>query len=107
MSISGYPTPASLVITKRLADSPYLTGPADGLVLVDCLSGSVTIIINTAVGNHNWGRDITVKKIDSSTNPVIITPVSGQTIDSMTQVNILSRNRSMTMASDGFNWWIK
>ena len=48
------------------------------VLLVDCTSGSITINLPTTANNTDC---FVIKKIDSSTNAVVITPSSGQTID--------------------------
>lgn len=101
--VSGYPTPSHYVTTKRFLDSPYTLEFEDGLLLVDCISGSVLVNMKSAVGL--WGRTLTVKKIDGTRNPVSVYPVSGQSIDSFPLFQIFDRNHAVSFTSDGFNWW--
>lgn len=54
------------------------TTNANSTYLVDTTSGDITITLQTAVGGY---QPITVKKVSTDSNSVIIATVSGQTID--------------------------
>ena len=76
----------------------------DDVILVDATSGAVTISLFTAVGN--LGRQITVKKVDSSGNAVITDPFGSETIDGEDSATISIQFTALTYNSDGTNWGI-
>lgn len=66
-------------------------------------SGLITATLPTAVG---YKREITFKHIGSQDLTII--GVSGQTIDGNTDVQLrANKKQSITIFSDGANWWIK
>lgn len=90
---------ASSVITKT---SSYVATASDGTILCDATSGTLTVTIPTAVGNS--GSILSIKKIDSSGNGVVLS--SGELIDgSATQTTII-QYVNITIQSDGSNWYI-
>lgn len=73
------------------------------VVLADATSGSLTVNLPTAVSNT---AKITVKKIDSSANTVVIDGNSTQTIDGSLTKTIEFQYTSVTLISNGSNWFI-
>lgn len=71
------------------------------VVLVNASSGSVGISLPTAVNNKNL---YTVKKIDSSSNNVVITTSGSETIDGGASAILKVRYVSITVVSDGSDW---
>ena len=71
-------------------------------VLVDASGGSRTITLPSA-GICN-GREFVIRKIDTSTNTVVITPQSGQTIDGQSSITLHLPNIVAKLRSDGSNW---
>ena len=76
----------------------------DSLALVDASSTSVIITLPTAVGIQ--GRRYDIKKIDSSSNTVVVQPNGSETIDGCNPMTISKQYTNMTIVSDGSNWWI-
>jgi hypothetical protein len=62
-------TPTAIVF----ADSPYTVVPRDFALLCDCTGGAITVNLPAVVVSN--GREITVKKIDSTGNAVTVTAV--------------------------------
>jgi hypothetical protein len=85
-------------------DSPYTQLADDWLVLCDCTAGDITVNLLTASGVE--GREITFKKVDSSTNKVVIDPDGTETVEGETDGNITLEGESWTLVSDGANWRI-
>lgn len=83
--------------------SAYTATTTDEVILVNASLGSVTITLPTAVGSTHlyW-----VKKVDSSTNTVVVNTTSLQTIDGGTSATIKVQYASITVASDGSNWLV-
>lgn len=69
--------------------------------LVDATSGNVTITLPTAVENF---AAFIIKKIDSSTNTVIVDGNASETIDGDTTITIYDQYNYIEIISDGTNW---
>ena len=91
------------VATKTTAQSPYTLTTADEIILADATSGNITLTLPTAVGNQNL---YSLKKIDNSSNTVTIGTTSAQTIDGSTTAVMKVQNVSISVVSDGSNWYI-
>ena len=76
----------------------------DSVVLINASSNNRTVNLPTASGAT--GRKYTIKKIDSSSNSVIIEGYSSETIDLELNLNITSQFVSYDIISDGSNWWV-
>lgn len=74
------------------------------LVFVDATLGSVTLTIPSASGNS--GKQFNIKKIDASINTIILDPIGSETIDGDTTLTVLNQYDSVTIASNGSNWFI-
>jgi hypothetical protein len=97
---SGIPT------VKVLTGSPYTTIANTGynVLLVDCTSGVITVNLATAINNSDC---YVIKKTDSTTNSIDIHPNGTETIDgSATTIKIKIQYISLTLVSDGTNWFI-
>ena len=80
------------------------------------VSGDYTIIIDASGANRtvgvvdattNTGRILNIKKSDSSGNTVKVDPiVVGQTIDGLPTYMLTVQNQSVTIQSDGTNWYV-
>jgi len=93
-----------LTVSITSASSPYtVPGNVDDLtILCNCSSGAITANLPTAVGIT--GRIYNIKKTDSSTNAVTVTPAGAETIDASASVTISFQNETWTVQSDGTNW---
>jgi hypothetical protein len=74
------------------------------IILANASSGAITITLPSAP--NCTGRQYIIKKIDSSTNAVIIMPQSGQTIDGQSSINLTTQNDLRRIVSSGTNWYI-
>ena len=104
--IPSWQTPSSSVaasaVTTKTAN--YTATTTDDVILCDTSSGSFTITLPTSVGNS--GKVFHIKKI-SYNNNVTVDTTSSQTIDgSLTQVITGSGLTSVSMVSNGSNWFI-
>lgn len=88
--------------TTTQTGSSYTVTTGVGTVLCNP-SGSQTINLYTAVGNS--GREITIKNI--STNSITIDANGSETIDGSATATITTQYASITVVSDGSNWFIK
>jgi hypothetical protein len=90
-----------VVVSIDSTDSPYSVTTADDVVLVDTTSGSVTVNLPTAA---TASFPISIKKI-ASANSLIIDPFGSETIDGSTTATITVQYQSVTLVSDGTNWF--
>lgn len=84
--------------------SDYTAG-AGSVLLVTTEDVDVTITLPDV--HCNLGKVYAIKKIDSGTGYVVITPQSGQQIEGIEQTYAITRQlESLTLVSDGTSgWW--
>lgn len=88
---------------QTVTASSVSLGANDYSVICDCSSNPITVNLPTAVGNT---RIYNVKKVDSSINKVTIDGNGAELIDNNLTQSLFYRDESMTIQSDGSNWWI-
>lgn len=97
----------ALPITTSSADH-FVLGPAHSVLLVDATNGLKTNYLPNAA--TNVGKIYTIKKIDGSANSVKIESKTFSkgtaSIDNQHNWFINARYGSITVISDGQNWWI-
>lgn len=74
------------------------------LVLADATSGALNVTLPDAT--ENFGRSITVKRINAGANAVTLNTVLAQTIDGAATQALAAQWNSYTVASNGVNWFI-
>jgi len=74
------------------------------IVLVNASGGARTITLPNATTCA--GRQYIIKKVDSSTNAVTITPQTGQTIDGQASISITTQYDYRGVVSNGANWYL-
>ena len=74
----------------------------DGYILCDASSGAFTVTLPTASGIS--GKQIIIKKIDSSANAITIDGDGAETIDGSATQSLPSQYDYLSMHSDGSNW---
>jgi hypothetical protein len=94
----------ALSVPVAVKSAAYTLTASDSFVLANAAGSSFTITLPSAVGTT--GRQYTVKKIDSSSNAVLIAAPSGQTVDGGTSVSLGAQWQSITVISDGINWFM-
>ena len=82
----------------------YTVLPQNRIVLCDTTSGSIIVTLYTAVGNA--GKELDIKKIDSSVNTVTIDGDGSETIDDITTQVISTQYVNISIVSDGTEWFI-
>ena len=82
----------------------YTATLADEVILVDASSAAVTITLPSPTKGHV----LIIKKIDSSANTVTVqvADTTTQTIDGATSQTLSTQWESVTVVSDGTNWYI-
>jgi Repeat of unknown function (DUF5907) len=88
---------------KTISSGPYSITTTDEIILVNASSGNITLTLPTAVANT---EAYDVKKIDSSTNTVTVNTTSSQTIDGGATAVLQVQYASITLVSDGSNWFV-
>jgi hypothetical protein len=96
---------AANVHTVATKNSNYTLTTADEVILADASSSitTLTITLPTAVGNQNM---YDLKKIDSSNKTVTVATTSSQTIDGSSSTVLKVQYASISVVSDGSNWYI-
>lgn len=74
------------------------------VLLCDATTAPFTVTLPDAT--KNGGRKLTIKKVDASANAVTIDGAGSQTIDGATTDSLASQYDSLTMVSDGVEWWL-
>lgn len=82
----------------------YTLTSTDSTVICDATSGAFTITLPTAVGIS--GMLYNIKKIDATGNAITIATASSQTIDGTITKSLNMRYESITVQSNGTNWYI-
>lgn len=77
---------------------------SDYLVLVDASSAGITISLPPVASKA--GSQVVVKKIDSSVNTVTVDGDGSDTLDGAATQSLTNQYDSITVASDGTQWWI-
>jgi hypothetical protein len=87
---------------NRSFSANVTAGALDRTFRMDASAGAVTVTLPPA--DLLPGKIITVKKIDSSSNQVVIAGLAGQTIDGAASVSLTTRFASYTVQSNGATW---
>ena len=98
---SGTMSPTGSIKTKT---ADFSLTPYDFTVLCDASSGTLTVTLPYAA--YVNGHIFSIKKIDSSSNPVTITTINPDTIDGSQTTSIDIQWTSISIQSDGANWYI-
>jgi len=91
------------VSVQSKTEAYTLTG-SDDTVLADASGGAFTLTLPSA--STVTGRVYHIKKTDSSGNAVTIDGNGAETIDGETSLDISFQYVSVTIVSDGSNWYI-
>lgn len=76
------------------------------VLLVDTSISSITVTLPTAVGLSGETRIIKDKSGNAYINNVIVTPDGSETIDGTASVTMDINSESITLLSDGADWWM-
>ena len=88
------------LIVTDVSSSTYTADDDDQVILADATSNNIVVTLTTGAG-----RVFHVKKVDSSSNTVTLSPSSGNIDGGSTKV-LASQYNSFTVACDGTNWWV-
>jgi hypothetical protein len=95
--------PSSNQQTVAKQTSSYTATTSDEVILADATSAAMTVTLPTASGNACLYE---IKKIDSTAHTVMIATNGGQTIDGGSTAIIKVQYASISIVSDGSNWYI-
>jgi len=76
------------------------------LVLANASGGSITLTL-PVLSACGRGWRIKIKKVDSSTNPIIIDTAGAETIDGDSDFKLLIQYEAVTLITDGLNWYVE
>ncbi len=98
-------------IKSILADqSPYTISIEDSTILVNTTGDNITVTLpnltNSITGSPIKGRIYTIKRIISNSNTLTINTTGSETIDGAADYTTLTLNKSITLQTDGSNWYI-
>lgn len=96
------PAVKSIDSTNVTAITANYTASYEDVVLADATTGAITVALPLAKIN----KRVNVKKVDASGNNVTIDGNGAQTIDGTLTKIITTQYDSITMISDGSNWFI-
>lgn len=96
----AYLSDVSTIVVQTAATRNETATSGVVIILCDCTSNNITINLPTAIGNTARYK---IKKIDSSSNTVIIDPFGTQTIDGSTTVTISKQYLALELVSDNTN----
>lgn len=82
----------------------YTATTADSFILVNALSGEITISL--PVASSVSGIVYTIKKSDVSTNAVIIDGHAGDLIDGLPTYTLISQYEKVNIISNGSDWYV-
>ena len=102
VSLSGSPLPTVTSIT--FADSPFTPATKKETILVNSAGGSIKIDLPASTTSQQ--AHYTIKKIDASTNPILVDPDGAETIEGATDYTLDEENQVVEIICFGTNWFI-
>ena len=102
--VSGEPSWGQVLLATASKTTDYTLTASDTVILGNASGGDVVITLPLATIAS--GYRFCIKKTDSSANTVSITCSGGNTIDGSTSAVISVQYLSITIVSDGSNWFI-
>ena len=91
-------------VSKVFADSPYSVAASDRVIFCNATGGNMTVTLPSAV--IHVGRQITVKRTNTTANTVTVGSAAGTIDGSATYIIPGGTLNSITVTSDGTNWYI-
>jgi len=96
--VDGYLFPVTSVTAA------YTANVNDSFIKVDATAAPVTITLMLASSGKE--KRLTIKKIDASANAVTVDGSGSETIDDAATVALSSQYDSVSIMSDGTEWWV-
>lgn len=105
VSSSGVSSTKKNRITITNAESPYTVLATDNIIMVDASAGAVIVNLQASITAGD-GKEIIVKKIDTSANIVTLQANGAELIDDANTKNIIHSYDSIGVVCDALQWWI-
>ena len=110
LSVGNIPAPkarldvdGSIATAVLITSSDHTLTRGNSIVLTNAESGSVSIYLPQV--SSATGRQYVIKKIDGTTNPVIITAFTGETIEGLEFIQLNSQYESVTLVAGPDTWY--
>lgn len=100
----GLPTWGDVTFNTATKTSNYTVTTSDTVLLADAASGNITITLPAA--SSSSGYRFFIKRIDNSGNTVTVQRAGSDTIDGATSQTLDLQYTSITVVSNGSNWYI-
>jgi hypothetical protein len=91
-------------VSKVFADSPYSVAASDTVIFCNATGGNMTVTLPSAASHT--GRKITVKRTNTTVNTVTVGSAAGTIDGSASYIIPGGTLNSITVVSDGTNWYI-
>jgi hypothetical protein len=91
-------------VSKVFADSPYTVATSDNIIFCNATGGNMTVTLPSAVTFAS--RTITVKRANTTANTVTVGSAAGTIDGSASYIIPGGTLNSITVVSDGTNWYI-
>ena len=93
-----------IIPTRTVTAGSHSLTEDDNVIFANAVSGGVTVdVYNTS---SNAGAMVTIKKIDTTDNVVTITTVGADVIDGQAEFYLQAPYDSVTLVTDGGNWYV-
>lgn len=89
--------------TRRVCIDHIMDPYCDTTILADASNGSISVTLPSA---YRIGDVLTIKKVDGSAHDVMIVASDGALIDGSTMITIGAYLDSVSVVSDGFDWYV-
>lgn len=103
MEIGSYSQVATKAINNTTSTT-YSIDPTNYFLTVDATSNNITVDLPGATSVR--GRQFIIKRKDNTGNTVTIDPTGTETIDGSATYSLSSQYQSVTLFSDGTEWWV-
>jgi len=91
-------------VSKVFADSPYSVAASDNIIFCNATGGSMTVTLPSAVTFAS--RTLTVKRTNTTANTVTVGSAAGTIDGAATYIIPGGTLNSITVVSDGTNWYL-
>jgi hypothetical protein len=105
-NINGIPISSVISGASIVATVSANTTISADVTLVNTTSAAITVTLPTAIGVSGRKYIINDKIGKAYTNNITITTTASQTINGATSIKLQNPYESVTMVSDGANWFI-
>jgi len=97
-------TSSEVVTNINFADSPFTPTTKKETILVSSAGGSIKIDLPPSASNE--GALYRIKKIDATTNPILVDPDGSETIEGATDYTLNQQNQVVEIICFSTNWFI-